>query len=110
MGEIHRLLEIAQRRAALLRREQRARRFDGPGRSPVEAARQPGLLGLGVVVLVPVRGHMFEIGGAEAHQDFIAPRPDAMIGGPASIAASLAIDEHILVDVRRIGSPRGNGE
>jgi hypothetical protein len=57
--------------------------FDRPGFASVPAAREQVFLGLASVDVMTVRAEVLVIAGAESNQDFIAPRPKPVIGGPA---------------------------
>jgi hypothetical protein len=82
--EIHWIFQVHRFAPALRRRQQIARRFDAPCLAAIQAAGQPWLFGLAGILLMPVRWPFLEPGCAESNQDFIAPRPDAVIGGPSA--------------------------
>ena len=69
--------------------------LDGPGLPAIAAAGQQVLLRLVVVDGVSFGTVVLVIAGAEADQDLVAPRPDAVIGRPAAEPARLGVDLHV---------------
>src|SRR5688500_4028209 len=72
--------------------------FNGPRLAAIAAAREQVLLRALAIDGMPLRAEVFVVPRAEAHQDFAAPRPDAVVGRPAAEAAWLPVNFHVLDD------------
>src|SRR5689334_11220559 len=70
------------------------RLFEGPRLTAVETTRLVLFLRLFRIAGVAYR-HDLELGRAEADHDFITPAPDAVIRGPASETAALAVHKRV---------------
>ena len=79
--------------------------FERPGFSAVEAAGEPMFFGLFAVDVVAV-AEVLVIAPAETEEDFVAPRPNAVIGRPAAETPRLVIDH----DVMNVGRALSGGE
>ncbi len=66
-----------------------------PGDAAVQAARLHADEGPRAVPRVEAAAHVVVAEG-EADDDLVAPRPDAVVGGPARVAAGLAVDDDVL--------------
>lgn len=66
-----------------------------PGDAAVEAARLHAGEGPRAVPGVKAAAHVVVAEG-EADDDLVAPRPDAVVGGPARVAAGLAVDDDVV--------------
>ena len=75
--------------------------LDRPGGSAILAAGQQEILGP-VRIDVIIRAVVLVVSPAEADQDLVAPRPDAVVGRPARKPAWLRIDLDPLEDTRRL--------
>ena len=69
--------------------------LDGPRHAAIEAARQQVLGRPRVVDRVPGLA-VLEVSGLETDENLVAPRPDAMIGGPAAVPAGDLVDIDVL--------------
>ncbi len=75
----------------------RLRILERPRGSAVLAARKQELLGFFFVDVVKCSS-VFVVASAKAHQDFIAPRPDPVIGRPARKTTLFGIDDDVTDD------------
>ena len=74
--------------------------LDRPGGSAILAAGQQEILGpVGIDVII--RAVVLVVSPAEADQDLVTPRPDAVVGRPAREPARLGIDLDLLQDTGR---------
>jgi hypothetical protein len=76
----------------------RGRVLNLPGQPAITAASQQVFLGLVPIDGMEIGAEVFVRPGAETHEDLIAPRPDAVVGGPAAKTAWFVIDHHMLDD------------
>ena len=70
-------------------------RLHPPGEAAVEAARLHAGEGPRAVPRVKAAAHVVVAEG-EADDDLVAPRPDAVVGGPARVASGLAVDDDVV--------------
>src|SRR5581483_2594455 len=70
--------------------------FDLPGLAPVQAAREQMRFGFLAVYVVTLRPQVFILPRAEPDQNLVAPRPDAVIGGPPAKATGPIVDFDVL--------------
>ncbi len=70
-------------------------RLHPPGEAAVEAARLHAGEGPRAVPRVKAAAHVV-VSEGEADDDLVAPRPDAVVGGPARVASGLAVDDDVV--------------